>query len=102
MAFDTKNQWTWKQFWICFVIYLGQVAFGYPASVIGVTLAQPAFLVYMNVVDTEGNFTDEGNALIGAMSGVFQVRRGGSAMEIESKVDNRLVDVWEFLWFHTL
>lgn len=74
MAFDTKNQWTWKQFWICFLVCLGQVAFGYPASVIGVTLAQPSFLVYMNLLDAEGNFTNESNALIGAMSGVFQVR----------------------------
>jgi hypothetical protein len=74
MAFGTKGQWTWKQFSICFIICLGQIAFGYPASVIGVTLTKPSFLAYMNVIDAEGNFTDHGNALIGAMSGVFQVR----------------------------
>jgi hypothetical protein len=74
MAFDKTGQWTWKQFFICFIICLGQVAFGYPASVIGVTLAKVPFLTYMNVVDDEGQFTSHGNALIGAMSGVFQVR----------------------------
>lgn len=74
MAFDTKNQWSWKQFSVCFLVCLGQVAFGYPASVIGVTLAQPSFLTYMQLLDAEGNFTDHSNALVGAMSGVFQVR----------------------------
>ncbi|KIX09234.1 uncharacterized protein Z518_00313 [Rhinocladiella mackenziei CBS 650.93] len=64
MAFDTKDQWTWKQFAICFMICLGQVAFGYPASIIGVTLTKPSFLTYMNLLDAEGNFTDESNALI--------------------------------------
>ncbi|KEF53482.1 uncharacterized protein A1O9_10457 [Exophiala aquamarina CBS 119918] len=72
MAFNREGQWTWKQFIICFVICLGQVAFGYPASVIGVTLAKVQFLSYMTVIDEEGNFTSQGNALIGAMSGVFQ------------------------------
>ncbi|KAK5047104.1 hypothetical protein LTR84_007047 [Exophiala bonariae] len=72
MAFDKTGQWTWKQFFICFVICMGQVAFGYPASVIGVTLAKIPFLTYMNVVNAEGQFTSQGNALIGAMSGVFQ------------------------------
>ena len=86
MAFERKNQWTWKQFWICFLICLGQVAFGYPASVIGVTHAQPSFLIYMNRLDAEGNLTGESNALIGALSGVFQV--GCRDQDIACQIDD--------------
>jgi hypothetical protein len=31
------EQYNWRNFWICFIVSLGQIAFGYPASVIGVT-----------------------------------------------------------------
>ncbi|KAK5064580.1 hypothetical protein LTR84_000413 [Exophiala bonariae] len=60
----------------------GQIAFGYPASIIGVTLAQPSFLVYMGLLD----ITQDPPALaagadvkIGAMSGVFQA---GAAINV--------------------
>lgn len=51
---------------------MGQLAFGYPASIISTTLSQPAFLEYMKLVDTNG-LTANANQLIGATSGVFQV-----------------------------
>ena len=31
------DQYNWRNFWICFLVSLGQIAFGYPASIIGVT-----------------------------------------------------------------
>ena len=70
-----KPKVNWHNFMVCFGICLGQIAFGYSASIIGVTLAQPAFLLYMGLVDaTTGALTPNANNLIGATSGVFQVR----------------------------
>jgi hypothetical protein len=45
MAFGSGRQWNHYNFFICWLVSLGQIAFGYPASIIGVTLAQPSFLV---------------------------------------------------------
>lgn len=59
--------------YVCFLVSLGQIAFGYPASIIGVTLAQPPFLAYMGLIDAEtGDYTSNANSLIGATSGIFQ------------------------------
>lgn len=67
------QQFNWRNFWICFLVSLGQVAFGYPASIIGTTLGEPSFLIYMKLLDLETlTTTPEANQLIGAMSGVFQ------------------------------
>ena len=57
-------------------------AFGYPASVIGVTLGQPSFLVYMNLLDltqTPPVLAKGADQIIGAMSGVFQA---GAAINV--------------------
>lgn len=32
-----NGQYNWRNFAICFLVSLGQIAFGYPASIIGVT-----------------------------------------------------------------
>lgn len=68
-----KQQFNYRNFLICFLVSLGQIAFGYPASIIGTTLGEPSFLIYMNLLDlkTEKE-TATANQLIGAMSGVFQ------------------------------
>ncbi|OCL08881.1 MFS transporter [Glonium stellatum] len=61
---------------VCLSIgFVGQLAASYPASVIGVTLAQPAFLEYMGLVtlvDGKQQMTKNANSLIGATTGVFQ------------------------------
>lgn len=58
---------------MCLAIgFIGQFAFGYPSSIIGVTLAQPEFLIYMGLVNAEGVIDAKSNSLIGAISGVFQ------------------------------
>ncbi|KAJ9604940.1 hypothetical protein H2200_010329 [Cladophialophora chaetospira] len=75
MAFGSGRQWNSWNFFICWLVSLGQIAFGYPASIIGVTLAQPSFLIYMGLLDTTENppgLTKNAENLIGAMSGVFQ------------------------------
>lgn len=70
---EKKWHFSYYNLWICFLVSLGQIAFGYPASIIGVTLAQPPFLVYMGLVDAEtGEYTPGADSRIGAMSGVFQ------------------------------
>jgi hypothetical protein len=68
-----KSGFRWRNFWICFSISLGQVAFGYPSSIIGTTLGQPAFLLYMGLITPDGEISATANQLIGATSGVFQV-----------------------------
>src|SRR5207248_1237827 len=76
-GFAQDKQWNWHNFWICLSVgFVGQLAFGYPSSIIGVTLAQPAFLEYMGlltVVDGVPRLRSNANSLIGATSGVFQV-----------------------------
>jgi len=72
--FGSKRHFNVWNFLVCYMISLGQLAFGYPASIIGVTLAQPSFLIYMKLLDpaTEA-LTKDADQLIGACSGVFQV-----------------------------
>ena len=72
MAF-TNQQVNWRNFWTCFLISSGQLAFGYPASIIATTLGQPPFLLYMGLIDKDGLLTPNADGLIGAMSGTFQV-----------------------------
>ncbi|KAK5313724.1 hypothetical protein LTR93_010721 [Exophiala xenobiotica] len=50
---------------------MGNVAFGYPAAIIGTALSQPSFLIYMGLITKHG-LTADANGLIGAMNGVFQ------------------------------
>lgn len=72
-GFAQDRQWNWACFFMCFTVgFVGQFSFGYPSSIIGVTLAQPAFLEYMHLIDAEGKIDSHSNSLIGATSGVFQ------------------------------
>lgn len=68
-----RSQFNAYNFLVCFLVSLGQIAFGHPASVIGSTLGQPAFHIYMKLVDAKGNPTPNSEALIGTMNGIFQV-----------------------------
>ncbi|OAL40054.1 hypothetical protein AYO20_00472 [Fonsecaea nubica] len=82
MAFGTERHWSAWNFFICWMVSLGQIAFGYPASIIGVTLAQPSFLVYMGLLDVTQDppaMTPGADQKIGAMSGVFQA---GAAINV--------------------
>lgn len=69
---EHKRQFNWYNFWVCFLVSLGQIAFGYPASIIGTTLGLPSFHIYMGLVNADGTTSDNAENLIGAMSGVFQ------------------------------
>lgn len=74
-GFGGSRQFTWYNFRICLLVSLGQLAFGYPASIIGTTLGQPSFLLYMRLVDPETFLpTNNASQLEGAMSAVFFVR----------------------------
>ncbi|KAK5096994.1 hypothetical protein LTR70_002203 [Exophiala xenobiotica] len=71
--FGSKRHFNAWNFFICYLVSLGQIAFGYPASIIGVTLAQPPFLVYMKLYDpVAAELTPGADQLIGACSGIFQ------------------------------
>ena len=58
---------------MCLLVSSGQLAFGYYASVIGTTLGQPTFLLYMKLIDAKGELVPGAEGIIGAMNGVFQV-----------------------------
>ncbi|KIW69224.1 hypothetical protein PV04_05112 [Phialophora macrospora] len=62
----------WSTFWTCLALGFGMFVNGYLSGVIGTTLADPGFLVYMGLVDRDGEPTDNSEALIGASTGVFQ------------------------------
>ena len=73
MAFGTTRQWNGWNFFICCLVSIGSIAFGYPASIISVTLAQPSFLVDMGLLDVTQSppaMSSNADGIIGAMSGV--------------------------------
>lgn len=72
MKVRARDQWNLRHFLICFAIAMSMMGFSYPASIIGTTLAQPSFYIYMHLLDDQGLPTDKTQSLIGAMSGVFQ------------------------------
>lgn len=72
-GFSRERQFTWRAFFVCLVISLSVLAFGYPTAIIGTTLSQPSFLQYMDLVDNNGIPRAEMENLIGALSGVYQV-----------------------------
>ncbi len=73
-AFGGSKQFTWYNFRICFLISLGQLGFGYPASIIGTTLGQPSFLLYMGLIDPDTLLpTANASQIEGAMSAIFYV-----------------------------
>jgi hypothetical protein len=73
MSPSKKSQFNGYNFFVCFLVSLGQIAFGYPASIIGTTLGEPPFLLYMGLIDAEGIPTSNSAALIGTFNGLFQV-----------------------------
>ena len=82
--FGSKRHFNAWNFFICYLVSLGQIAFGYPASIIGVTLAQPSFLIDMDLLDvsvTPAVLKPNADQLIGAMSGV----RAGAPLHCESR-----------------
>lgn len=68
-----RSQFNAYNFLVCFLVSLGQIAFGHPASIIGTTLGEPPFHVYMGLVDAQGMPTANSESLIGTMNGIFQV-----------------------------
>ncbi|KIW80716.1 hypothetical protein Z517_07332 [Fonsecaea pedrosoi CBS 271.37] len=67
-----KVPFNWLNFWTCMALSFGMFVNGYLSGVIGTTLADPGFVVYMGLVDRDGNPTDNSEALIGASTGIFQ------------------------------
>ncbi|KAK5044372.1 hypothetical protein LTR84_011322 [Exophiala bonariae] len=72
MKARARDQWNWRNFLMCFGVSTGMIAFSYPASIIGTTLAQPSFLSYMDLLNDQGVWSTQATPLIGAMSGIFQ------------------------------
>ena len=60
------NAYNW---WVMLFVSIGSLCYGYTANVISATLAQPSFLLYMNVVPG----VDQGAlAKLSATNGIFQ------------------------------
>lgn len=74
-GFSKERQFTWHAFFICFVISFGALSFGYPTAILGTTFSQETFNTYMDLVDSDRKTTAGAQALIGATSGVYQVRK---------------------------
>lgn len=67
-----QRHFNWRNFWTTYFITYGQLAFGYPASVISLVLGNPAFQEYMGLVGPDGTATSEQNNIAGSTNGVFQ------------------------------
>lgn len=89
MAPSNRSQFNLYNFWVCLLVSLGQIAFGYPASIIGTTLGEPPFLLYMKLIDVDGLPTSNSQALIGTINGLFQA---GAVLGILSA--SYIMDKW--------
>ena len=65
---SSKRQFRWYNVFIILYMALGSIEFGYSASIIATTLAQPSFLSYFELA-TRSNASD----LVGLMNSLFQV-----------------------------
>ena len=66
---------SWRNLWVILSLTVGQVAYSYQAAIIGTTLAQPSFILYMGLANEQGIPASNVNTLTGSMSGVFQVSK---------------------------
>ncbi|OQV07530.1 hypothetical protein CLAIMM_11953 [Cladophialophora immunda] len=62
----------WKNFVTCLFIAFGLFTYGYFTGIIASTLTKPNFLLYMGLVDGDGNPTPSSTGLVGATTGVYQ------------------------------
>lgn len=72
-AMGVTIHFRWKNFFICFAISLGALAYGYLAAIISTTMGKPAFLMYMGLGDESGEVFHDKENLQGAITSVFQV-----------------------------
>lgn len=68
MATPGGRQFNWFNLLMVICMAFGSMSYGYSASVIATTLAQPSFLTYFGL-DTRSNAT----SLISTMNGLYQV-----------------------------
>lgn len=73
-GFVGQNQFSWRNLRLVMLVSMGACAFGYGVSIIGTTLGEPGFLVYMGLVDpSTGESTPNASGLTGAITGTFYV-----------------------------
>lgn len=73
MGFKGKENINWRNIWLCLTISIGNIAYAYSAAIIGPVLSQESFFEYMGLMGPKG-LKSNAQPLIGAMSGVLQVR----------------------------
>jgi hypothetical protein len=73
MAFGKAEPIRWFNFFICFAVSVGALAYAYISAIIGTTLGKPAFLVYMGVGNADGDVFPDKENVVGAITSVFQV-----------------------------
>ncbi|KIY02780.1 uncharacterized protein Z520_01245 [Fonsecaea multimorphosa CBS 102226] len=71
-SFAGQNQFNWRNLRLIILISMGACTFGYGVSIIGTTLGEPGFLLYMGLVDSAtGEPTTNSAGLTGAITGTF-------------------------------
>jgi hypothetical protein len=73
-GFVSEHQFSWRNLRLVVLVSMGACAFGYGVSIIGTTLGEPGFLLYMGLVDpATGQATPNSSGLVGAITGTFYV-----------------------------
>lgn len=68
----TERHFNWSNFFVTYFISYGQLAFGYPSSIISTTLGSPDFLRYMNLINASGEATQSQETITGTTNGLYQ------------------------------
>jgi hypothetical protein len=75
----------WRNFTTCLFIGFGLFVYGYFTGIISTTLTKTDFLLYMGLIDTDGNATPGSTGLIGATTSIYSV---GSILILRYSVVN--------------
>lgn len=68
-----RSTFKWQNFATCLLLSFGFFIFGYFDGIISTTLTKPSFLMYMDLIDADGNATPNSAGLTGGTTGTFQV-----------------------------
>lgn len=75
MAGKKEQPVNWRTFMICVFISVGQFVSAYSSVIIGTTLGKRDFMQVVSLWNAEGEPLPGANAKVGAVVGLFQVRK---------------------------
>lgn len=96
----TRPPVNWRNFATCLFIGFGMAVFSYITGIIGSTLTNPSFLLYMGLYNDQGQPTSKATQRIGATTGVYQVSLYAKSFSLSAHA-NELIGWW-YLWDHNL